>query len=395
MPSPGQAGLVSLRLPDRERTQALCRVSKSRRRGGSGPGRIDRCAGIAAPLGDRAHRVRGGRPGRRDLQDRQLPRQSDGSRRPSILFEIRLGDALVAGDPADCARTDAGRDAALRISYQGNRANCAPHDGTASPRSDSVMLVRRRLSRIFYRRRFFDYPLKLNANTLKNMGVAETLRVGLSYAQARLARRSPGKLARGFSGQSLRRASLPNVLQGLHRESLGRALHGDQRRLGRAAHQGPFGDQSARACAQQRRFARRPIPLKSDTETSLIERFLYPKLGPGQMWEAVAREVTARGGAGPLAASCGRHRAKRRHGDAPSRSATRRTGSVRRVACDYFISTHAGSRSYRHALARGRARRAIAQRLPYRDFMTAGLLLRRMTCRARAARAQPPTACPG
>ena len=32
------------------------------------------------------------------------------------------------------------------------------------------------------------------------------------------------------------------------------------------------------------------------TETSLIERFLYPKFGPGQMWEEVARQVALRGG---------------------------------------------------------------------------------------------------
>ena len=43
------------------------------------------------------------------------------------------------------------------------------------------MLVRRRLSRIFHRRRFFDYPLKINANTLRNMGLLETLRIGMSY----------------------------------------------------------------------------------------------------------------------------------------------------------------------------------------------------------------------
>ena len=50
------------------------------------------------------------------------------------------------------------------------------------------MLIRTRLSRIFHRRRFFDYPLKLNANTLRNMGIMETLRVGWSYAHARLSR---------------------------------------------------------------------------------------------------------------------------------------------------------------------------------------------------------------
>ena len=32
------------------------------------------------------------------------------------------------------------------------------------------------------------------------------------------------------------------------------------------------------------------------TDTSLIERFLYPKFGPGQLWEHVAEKVAAMGG---------------------------------------------------------------------------------------------------
>src|SRR6185436_9586905 len=53
------------------------------------------------------------------------------------------------------------------------------------------MLVRSRLSRIFYRRRFFDYPLKLNANTLSNLGPAYAASVGISYIRSRIAPRSP------------------------------------------------------------------------------------------------------------------------------------------------------------------------------------------------------------
>src|SRR5258708_11136462 len=59
---------------------------------------------------------------------------------------------------------------ALRIHYHGQSRDLIP-EGLAPASSDAVMLVRRRLSRIFYRRRFFDYPLKLNASTLKNLGL--------------------------------------------------------------------------------------------------------------------------------------------------------------------------------------------------------------------------------
>src|SRR6202167_2679412 len=88
------------------------------------------------------------------------------------------------------AMGQAGTDGALRIGYQQQARDFTPaQQGLAS--DDAVMLVRQRLSRIFYRRRFFDYPLKLNAATLKAMGLLETLRIGLSYARAQLLRRSP------------------------------------------------------------------------------------------------------------------------------------------------------------------------------------------------------------
>src|SRR3984893_12905839 len=79
---------------------------------------------------------------------------------------------------------------ALQVHYQGQSRDLAPQAvGPAS--SAAVMLVRRRLSRIYYRRRFFDYPLSLNARTVKNLGLWETLRIGLSYGHAHLNSRSP------------------------------------------------------------------------------------------------------------------------------------------------------------------------------------------------------------
>src|ERR1700722_5162990 len=55
---------------------------------------------------------------------------------------------------------------ALSIHYQGQARDLVPEVfGEAT--SDAVLLVRQRLSRIFYRRRFFDYPLALNASTVK------------------------------------------------------------------------------------------------------------------------------------------------------------------------------------------------------------------------------------
>src|ERR1700726_2571776 len=79
---------------------------------------------------------------------------------------------------------------ALRIHYQGQSRDLTP-EGLAPAPPDAVILVRQRLSRIFYRRRFFDYPLTLNASTAKNLGLVEAFKIGLSYGQAQVSSRSP------------------------------------------------------------------------------------------------------------------------------------------------------------------------------------------------------------
>src|SRR5271157_2100465 len=70
------------------------------------------------------------------------------------------------------AEDQVGADEGLRISYRRQSRHIVPVPFGSSA-ADSVMLVRRRLPRIYHRGRFFDYPLKLNANTLKSMGLTE------------------------------------------------------------------------------------------------------------------------------------------------------------------------------------------------------------------------------
>src|SRR5882757_6424310 len=79
---------------------------------------------------------------------------------------------------------------ALRIHYQGQSRDLTP-EGLAPASSDAVMLVRQRLSRIFYRRRFFEYRLTLSASTLRNLGLVEACKIGLSYGHAQLTSRAP------------------------------------------------------------------------------------------------------------------------------------------------------------------------------------------------------------
>jgi protoporphyrinogen oxidase len=264
---------------------------------------------------------------------------------------------------------------ALRIHYQGQSRDLMPA-GIAPASSDAVMLVRQRLSRIFYRRRFFDYPLTLNASTVKNLGLVEALKIGLSYGQAQLKSRSPETTLEDFLinrfGTRLYRTFFKDYTEkvwGVPCEEIS-AEWGAQRIKGLSV-------AKAIAHALASPFRNPSDAAQKGTETSLIERFLYPKLGPGQMWEEVSRRVTTLGGAIHL----------RQRVVAMERKADKVVSvdvydeiadAVRRVHCDYFISTMPVQDLIRMLRPDDTHIAQTAADLPYRSFMTAGLLLRNM-----------------
>jgi hypothetical protein len=127
--------------------------------------------------------------------------------------------------------------AEVSIAYRGRERKVGADD-TAIPADGRALLVRKRLSRIYFLRRYFDYPITLNATTLRNLGPLRLLRIGASYLRRCHFSATPGTVAGGLSGQSLRRRAVPHLFQGLHGKSLGRALPADRGRLGFPADQG-------------------------------------------------------------------------------------------------------------------------------------------------------------
>ena len=263
---------------------------------------------------------------------------------------------------------------ALRIHYQGQSRELTPV-GLAPAGADAVMLVRQRLSRIFHRRRFFDYPLALNASTVKNLGLIEALKIGLSYGRARL-KSAPEITLEDFFinrfGNRLYRTFFKEYTEkvwGVPCNEIS-AEWGAQRIKGLSV-----GKAVAHALA--RPFRDSYDAAQRRTETSLIERFLYPKFGPGQMWEEVARRITALGGAIHLRQRvvAVQHAADRIVSVDVLDEAAR---AVRRVPVDYFLSTMPVKDLISMLQPDDRHIAQIAADLPYRSFMTAGLLLRHM-----------------
>ncbi|MGC4065137.1 MAG: NAD(P)-binding protein [Polyangiaceae bacterium] len=109
---------------------------------------------------------------------------------------------------------------------------------TAKPGALLRMLERQRISRIYYLRKFFDYPVKLSADTIKNLGATRIAKMAATYLQARAFPRPSEATLEDFPSQSFRDGTLQDVLQGLHGESLGGTLCHHQERVGCPAHQG-------------------------------------------------------------------------------------------------------------------------------------------------------------
>jgi protoporphyrinogen oxidase len=264
---------------------------------------------------------------------------------------------------------------ALRIRYQGESHDLTPV-GQAPSSSDNVMLVRQRLSRIYYRRRFFDYPLTLTGDTIKNLGFAEALKIGLSYGHAQLKPRLPETSLEDFLVNRFGTRLYDTFFKDYTEKVWGvpcqqiSAEWGAQRIKGLS-----IAKAIAHALASPMRSSSGAA--QNGTETSLIERFLYPKYGPGQMWEEVARRVIASGGT-----VCLRQRVVGVERVADKVISVEifdeAAGTMRRVPCDYFLSTMPVKDLIAMLRPDDTRIAQIAAALPYRSFMTAGLLLRSM-----------------
>ena len=253
--------------------------------------------------------------------------------------------------------------------------------GVTPDTTDLVMLVRPRKSRIYFLRRFFDYPIKLTADTLGKLGLLRTLRIGFSYLRARLFPRKVEKSLEDFLINRFGRQlyltffkSYTEKVWGVPCEQIS-AEWGAQRIKGLSL-------TTAVLHFLKKAFARskdQAIQQKG-TETSLIEKFLYPKYGPGQLWEHAADQIRDQGGEILLG-----WRATRLFVEANAITAVEAvsdSGERRRFAADYVFSTMP-VRELIDAMDTPIPRevREVSDGLQYRDFITVGLLVDHLTVR--------------
>jgi protoporphyrinogen oxidase len=267
-------------------------------------------------------------------------------------------------------------EADTEITYQNKTrtVDAAPQEATEP---QGKMLLRDRLSRIYFLRKFFAYPVSLNLETIMNLGPVRMVRIGFSYIKARLFPIKEEKNLEDFFinrfGQALYRTFFKDYTEkvwGIDCKEIS-ADWGAQRIKGLSI-------TSAIKHALFSRFQSKSFRQK-ETETSLIERFLYPQFGPGQMWEIVTAKVEQSGGNVELET-----RVTDLDVDYENKRINKvqienvQSGETEWIDCDYFVSTM----PVKHLLRMFKQAPAnvteVAEGLVYRDFITIGVLLKKL-----------------
>ena len=253
-----------------------------------------------------------------------------------------------------------------------DRLLCAEKDfapaGPDPEQTDRVMLVRDRVSRIYFNRHFFDYPISMKWSTIRGMGFFTTLRAGFSYLASCVHKLPETSLENFYINRfgrelySMFFESYTEKVWGRHPSKIS-ADWGAQRVKGL----------SVRAILKD--IFRKLLGTQGEVETSLIERFYYPKLGPGQLWELAAEEVRRLGG--EIRMNCPVTALETEAGRVVAIRYIEAGEEQRLAADDVFSSMPV------RELIRGLTGaeipedvRTAADTLPYRDFVTVGLLVK-------------------
>ena len=245
-------------------------------------------------------------------------------------------------------------------------------DGPDPEQTNTVMLWRERVSRIFFLRHFFDYPISVKWATFAGMGLWNTCKAVSGYLLA-VVRKQPETSLENFYinrfGRPLYEMFFEDYTEkvwGVHPSKIG-ADWGSQRVKGLSIF------------ALLKDVLTRPFRSNNskNVETSLIEQFVYPKYGPGQLWTLAAERIKEQGGEVLLSHEVKSIKVK--NGQVVAVEAQSKEAR-KSFECDYCFSSMPLSEliaSLNGIEVPARVQH-VAAGLPYRDFLTVGLLVKEL-----------------
>ena len=253
------------------------------------------------------------------------------------------------------------------------RIKSLENGGPNPEKEDNVMLIRTRVSRIYYLKKFFDYPISLKLQTFTNMGLIRTIKAGFSYLKSIFFKKKEDSLENFYINRfgkvlySMFFEKYTEKLWGRHPREIS-ADWGAQRVKGL----------SIKAVIKDAFFKIFGKKDKSKVETSLIDEFWYPKYGPGQLWEKLAEEITKLGG--HIYKGHRVYKVNVKNNKLESVICILDNGEEKIISGDIFVSSMpikdlvagvTGTRVPKDI-------RRIAEGLPFVDFQTVGVLVKKI-----------------
>ena len=247
-------------------------------------------------------------------------------------------------------------------------------NGPDPEKTDCVMLTRERVSRIFFLRKFFDYPISMKWATFAGMGIKNTFRAGWGYIKATIHKLPETSLENFYInrfGRPLYEMFFEDYttkVWGVHPSQIG-ADWGAQRVKGLSIF------------ALLKDVFTRPFRKANDgqkhVETSLIEQFIYPKYGPGQLWTLAAERIQEMGGEVLLEYAVMGINVKENQVVSVDVQTPKGT---RTIPCDYCFSSMPIRDLIRalNGITIPAEVSVTAEGLPYRDFITVGILAKKL-----------------
>ena len=264
------------------------------------------------------------------------------------------------------------------ITYQNQKRSITlSKNGPDPEKSDVVMLIRKRLSRIFFLRRFFDYPISLNMNTISNLGIIRLVKIGFSYIKIKLCPIKEEKSLEDFFINRFGRELYKTFFKDYTEKVWGVPCNKIKPEWGAQRIKG-LSITKALLHALKSIFAKSSSISQKDVETSLIEQFLYPKHGPGQMWEETTKIIKEKGGEIFMHHTIvGMNLSGKNITEVKIKD--EKTGEIKTITGDYFFSTMPVKELIQcMGSIVPEDVRTVANGLMYRDFITVGLLLKKL-----------------
>ncbi len=237
--------------------------------------------------------------------------------------------------------------------------------------TDQVMLIRPRTSRIFFQKHFYDYPIKPSIATFSKLGYKLVYQIGIDYLLNRLNPINPENNLEDFFINRFGKKLYETFFKYYTEKVWGIPCKEINKEWGSQRVKGVSISELLRHTFLNKKKD------KSSVETSLISEFYYPKLGPGQLWDEVAKKIIQMGG--------------EIHKSTPVREITIDNESIRNVSVitkdncinyspDYLFS----SMPLKDLIQMTTPSvpddiRYIAENLIYRDFIMTGILAKTMT----------------